>query len=241
VSSITDRQKQILIAIIEEFMINADEVGSNYLLENYELGVSSATVRAEMAKLMELGMLVKSHISSGRYPTDQAIRLYITEKGKGKLDPAEAAEVQQGLFKVRFSKEQLIKEVLTTLSQKARAASFMVMDDSSRYYGASALTRYDELQGIEQLQRILDVLEDENLLRKVFSKYDGEEVSVLVGSETGIEDMDECSLIFTRFNFLKGQSGHLGVIGSRRLNYSKILPLITTVRDSVETYLRGWR
>ena len=67
--SITERQKEILMAIIREFMSNADEVGSLALLEKYKLGISSATVRNEMAKLMELGLLEKSHISSGRYPT----------------------------------------------------------------------------------------------------------------------------------------------------------------------------
>ena len=64
--SITERQKEILMAIISEFMQSPDEVGSLSLLEKYNLGVSSATVRNEMAHLMDLGLLEKSHISSGR-------------------------------------------------------------------------------------------------------------------------------------------------------------------------------
>ena len=49
--SITERQKEILMAIIREFMKNADEVGSLALLEKYDLGVSSETVRNQMARL----------------------------------------------------------------------------------------------------------------------------------------------------------------------------------------------
>lgn len=230
------------MAIISEYMKTSEEVGSQYLLENYDLGVSSATVRAEMAKLMDQGFLDKSHISSGRLPTDQAIRMYVKEvTASPSLSPADMAVIRQGLFKVRFTPEVLIKEVLSTLTAEAKAASFMVMDDTTRYYGASSLTRYSELKDIEKLQRILDVLEDEHLLKNVFSKYDGDEVSVLVGEETGIKDMEECSLVFTRFNFLRGQTGHLGVIGARRLNYSRVVPLVSVIRDSVESSLSGWR
>lgn len=76
---LTERQREILIAIIKEFMQEADEVGSLSLVEKYDLGVSSATIRNEMVKLMDLGLLEKSHISSGRLPTDQALRLYVAK------------------------------------------------------------------------------------------------------------------------------------------------------------------
>ena len=67
------------MAIIKEFMDDANEVGSLSLVEKYNLGVSSATIRNEMVKLMSLGLLEKNHISSGRLPTDQALRLYVSK------------------------------------------------------------------------------------------------------------------------------------------------------------------
>ena len=76
---ITERQNAILMAIIKEFMGDANEVGSLSLVEKYHLGVSSATIRNEMVKLMALGLLEKNHISSGRLPTDQALRLYVSK------------------------------------------------------------------------------------------------------------------------------------------------------------------
>ncbi|HAM37538.1 TPA: heat-inducible transcriptional repressor HrcA, partial [Patescibacteria group bacterium] len=67
------------MAIIKEFMGDAEEVGSLSLVEKYHLGVSSATIRNEMVKLMQLGLLEQTHSSSGRLPTDQALRLYVSE------------------------------------------------------------------------------------------------------------------------------------------------------------------
>ena len=58
---------------------DSEEVGSLALVEKYDLGISSATIRNEMVKLMRLGLLEKSHISSGRLPTDQALRLYVSK------------------------------------------------------------------------------------------------------------------------------------------------------------------
>ncbi len=56
---LTERQKEILRAVIREFMEEAEEVGSLSLVEKYDLGVSSATIRNEMVKLMGLGLLEK--------------------------------------------------------------------------------------------------------------------------------------------------------------------------------------
>ena len=92
---LTERQKEILRAVIREFMEEAEEVGSLSLVEKYDLGVSSATIRNEMVKLMGLGLLEKSHISSGRLPTDQALRLYVTNfLGRRELNAMVSVEIR---------------------------------------------------------------------------------------------------------------------------------------------------
>lgn len=239
---LTDRQKLILLAIIHEFMDSAQEVGSTTLVEKYDLDLSSATIRSEMVRLMNQGFLEKSHISSGRFPTDQAIRLYVNEgTNKQAFSAVEEALVRQGIFRVRFSQEELIKEILNTLVKQSNSAAFVFADDMSRYFGVSSLMKYDELKNIEVLQRVLDVLEDRNLLKNVFSKYDKGEVSMLIGHESGISDLQDCAIVFTKISIDNKTDGHMGVIGSRRLNYRKVIPLLKTVRDSVESSLKGWR
>jgi heat-inducible transcriptional repressor len=73
----TDRQAQILAAIIEQYAEIAAPVGSVTLAKLF--GVSSATIRSEMAKLEELGFITQPHTSAGRVPTDQGYRFYVNQ------------------------------------------------------------------------------------------------------------------------------------------------------------------
>ena len=72
---LTDRQKAILFAVIEEYAEMAAPVGSVTLAKLFD--VSSATIRAEMARLEELGLVASPHTSAGRIPTDAGYRLYV--------------------------------------------------------------------------------------------------------------------------------------------------------------------
>ncbi len=78
---LTDRQKRIIIAIVEAYTesAEAEPIGSNSLKEFEGLGVSSATLRNEMAELENLGYLEKTHTSSGRIPSEKGFRLYVDE------------------------------------------------------------------------------------------------------------------------------------------------------------------
>ena len=149
---ITERQKTILMAIIKEFMDDANEVGSLSLVEKYDLGVSSATIRNEMVKLMALGLLEKNHISSGRLPTDQALRLYVSKiLERSSLNPLVSVEIRQGIFRDRFSKDIVIKSILQILAKETDSVVFLILDDDIRYYGLANILAFDEFQSIEKI------------------------------------------------------------------------------------------
>ena len=63
------RQRQVLQAIIEEYINTAEPVSSGNFVENYNLGYSSATIRNDMAELEKQGYIEKTHTSSGRVPS----------------------------------------------------------------------------------------------------------------------------------------------------------------------------
>lgn len=239
---LTDRQKEILMAVIEEFMKDAQEVGSTELLKKHGFKVSSATIRNEMVKLMNKGFLEKSHASSGRIPTDMAFRMFLDEKVKnGLANSVQEVQIRQGIFRVRFDPEKMIKEILNILVEQSNAAAFVLMDDMTRHYGVSSLMNYEELRSVEAMQRVLDLLEDENLLMNVFNKYQSDDVGVLIGEELGIRDLADCSISFVKFKFWNNRVGHMGVLGSRRMDYRTVLPALRIVRNSVEEALQGWR
>ena len=71
------RKDTILKYIVEQFVKSAQPVGSNTLLEIYNLPYSSATIRNDMLELENMGMLEKTHTSSGRVPSEEGYRYYI--------------------------------------------------------------------------------------------------------------------------------------------------------------------
>lgn len=73
------RKAYILATVVYEYIATAEPVGSNTLTQKYNLGVSSATVRNEMAELEAGGYLVQPHTSAGRVPSDAGYRTYVDD------------------------------------------------------------------------------------------------------------------------------------------------------------------
>jgi heat-inducible transcriptional repressor len=84
------RRLEVLRAIVEDYVHSREPVGSKALVERHHLGVSSATIRNDMAALEEEGLIVAPHTSSGRIPTDKGYRLFVDRISDVK--PLSAAE-----------------------------------------------------------------------------------------------------------------------------------------------------
>lgn len=74
---LNDRKKLILQAVVDEYISSAEPVGSRAISKKNDLGLSSATIRNEMADLEEMGYLIQPHTSAGRIPTDEGYRFYV--------------------------------------------------------------------------------------------------------------------------------------------------------------------
>ncbi len=79
---LSERKLQILQAIIDEYLGTAEPVGSRAISKKNALGLSSATIRNEMADLEEMGFLIQPHTSAGRVPSDAAYRFYVNSMMK---------------------------------------------------------------------------------------------------------------------------------------------------------------
>src|ERR671937_3085310 len=74
---LSQRQREILIRVVEEYVATGQPVGSKSLVERSGMRVSSATVRNELSELERLGLLTHPHTSAGRVPTDRGYRYYV--------------------------------------------------------------------------------------------------------------------------------------------------------------------
>ena len=93
-----DRRLAVLRAIVEDYVSTREPVGSKALVERYSLGVSSATIRNDMAALEEEGYIAQPHTSAGRIPTDLGYRAFVDRlSGVKPMSPAERRAISNFL------------------------------------------------------------------------------------------------------------------------------------------------
>jgi len=238
----TDRQKQIFEAIVQEFMKQAGAVGSMSIVLHHSIGVSPATVRNEMVDLANKGYLSKEHCSSGRIPTDLGLRFFIKELMEEEpLKNTDEVDMRIRVFRNRFDEEKLMSDILTFLSEETGYAALSYVNDMLRYRGLSMLLDYDELRDIEVLDGLLRILESKTILNRVLSGSNSEEeIRVVIGKESDIDGLNDCAIICSLFCYVGGKKGYLGVIGPRRMRYSKAIPVVKKVSRVLDNAVRGW-
>ena len=116
--AISERKKKILAAVIDEYIRTAEPVGSKSIAQNAGLGCSSATIRNELAELVNMGFLEQPHTSAGRVPTPAGYRMYVNElMEKQKLSLEETEEINSRLNLKIQQLEDTISDVSKLASQ----------------------------------------------------------------------------------------------------------------------------
>jgi len=94
--SLDPRSREVLVAVIAEYVRTAEPVGSRAIARRHIRGLSPATIRNVMADLEDMGYLSQPHTSAGRVPTDKAYRFYVDHLERVPWIGAETAAVAQG-------------------------------------------------------------------------------------------------------------------------------------------------
>lgn len=129
---LNERKKKILQAIVDDYIQTAEPVGSSYLLGSHDLGVSSATVRNEMALLEELGYLDKPHTSAGRIPSYLGYRTYVNElMQEYRLTLQEIHQIKRALKQQYLELNTLIGNLSDTMSRLTRYTAIVTTPAAS--------------------------------------------------------------------------------------------------------------
>lgn len=123
---LTDRQEHILDLVIRTYIETGMPVGSNTLVDRFEMGVSSATVRNELAALGELDYLVQLHTSAGRIPTEMGYRYFVQKLlGEFRLPMHEQQMIRHQFHQSRLDLNQWMQLAAAILSHTSQGASFV--------------------------------------------------------------------------------------------------------------------
>lgn len=241
VDQLTPRQIIILKAIIDEYITTAEPVGSETLEKKYSLGVSPATIRNEMVRLTQMGMLSQPHASAGRSPTPAALQFYVDKLMKSKeMSVAEEASVKEKVWDYRQEMDKFLRESTKALASKTRALAFTATDDGDLYYaGAANILDMPEFYDYELTHHLLQALDQADFWWGVVS-HGSDPFDVLIGDPLGKRGfLDQCSVIYYRFETPK-LNGAVGVVGPSRLNYPSILPVVRYVGSLIGELGNRW-
>ncbi len=130
---LTDRQRTVLRAVVEDYVLTAIPVGSKALVNRYALGVSPATVRSAMAELEALGLLSHPHTSAGRVPSDLGYRLYVESlMREAELDQADRLMIRHQFSQVQLTNNEWLRLAASILAGSTRSAAVVTPARSRR-------------------------------------------------------------------------------------------------------------
>ena len=160
-ADLTQRQIKILKCITEEFIETASPVGSETLEKKFNLGISSATIRNEMASLTQMGFLKKGHSSAGRAPSSMGLKYYVRNLMVAKsLTISEEIGAKEKVWDYRNEFEKLLKESTRELAARTRSMAISTTDHGSVYcYGASNLLEEPEFFNIDVTKTVLSLID----------------------------------------------------------------------------------
>lgn len=236
----TERQKKLLGVIIEQYAEVAAPVGSVTLAKLF--GVSSATIRSEMAVLEQLGLIYQPHTSAGRVPTDQGYRFYVnqlTDANQSELPQlvdrnARAIDARVATHGDRT--DRAIRSAVDSLAEVTRNLGVATIGDQLYMSGIGNLFSQPEFisnsKNIQQIARLLDNLEP--WLREAAPN---EPLNVFIGAENPVGKSSQASLIISRFRSPYSDRSYIGVLGPTRQDYAKVMRLVRHTGAMLEEVL----
>ena len=233
----TERQMQILIAIIEQYAEVAVPVGSVMLAKLF--GVSSATIRSEMVRLEEMGLIEQPHTSAGRIPTDQGYRMYVnrlteTPMIDSTLDrSARAIEARVATHSDRA--DRAIRSAVDSLVDLTHNLGLATIGDQLYINGMGNLFSQPEFMQGNHAQAVARLLD--NLEPWLHEAAPNEPLNVFIGSENPIGKTSGASLIISRFRSPYSDHSYIGVLGPTRQSYARVMQLVRHAGAMLEEVL----
>lgn len=163
-----DRKLRIMQAIIDDYISSAEPVGSRTIAKKHELGLSSATIRNEMADLEEMGFLEQPHTSAGRVPSDKGYRLYVDKLMQiNELSQAEIENIRNAMDIKINELSQLIRNASVVMSRFTKYTT-MAVTPHSKQTSLKAV----QVVPIERGKALVIIVSDTNIIRNNLVRVD---------------------------------------------------------------------
>ncbi len=225
----TERQSQILAAIIEQYAEIAAPVGSVILAKLFN--VSSATIRSEMVRLEDMGYIMQPHTSAGRIPTDKGYRHYVNglaEQEEPKLDRG-AKAIEARVSTHAENADRAIRSAVDSLVELTHNLGLATIGDQMYMSGIGNLFSQPEFTRGTHVRAIANLLD--NLEPWLRETTPNKPLNVFIGQENPIGKSSNATLIISRFRSPYSDRSYIGVLG----------PYASKLCESYELSAPCWR
>ncbi|MBE5812293.1 MAG: hypothetical protein E7314_01385 [Clostridiales bacterium] len=220
-----ERKKRILQAIVNDYVKFAEPIASKIIADKYDLDLSSATIRNEMAELEELGLIEKTHTSSGRVPSDLGYRYYVDSLmdyyDVSNEELTNLAEYLEGCGK-------MLTDISKMLSGLTHYTTISMDKNDMVLYGRNNVFDYPEFRDIERLKKFMYLMEEEERIREIVDSYKNTDITIRIGNENNFDEVKDYSVV--TFNYK--DEGTIAIIGPKRMDYSRVVSYIRYLLDN---------
>jgi transcriptional regulator of heat shock response len=231
----------LLGIVVDEYIKTVSPVSSAYLVQEYKLDLSPATIRHILAKLEEGGLLTHPHTSAGRIPTQLGYRYYVDHL----MNQIQLLEEEKRRIKAEYKAnihalEGLLDKSSQLISHTTHYASIISVDgdqDKVFCHGRSFVVGYPEFQDLKRIQWILQALEEKERILDIINRDLAHRIEFLIGREIDCEGIDQCSIAISRFQKENGPSGRIAVLGPLPMDYRKVVSTLEYFSGLIEELL----
>lgn len=244
-TQLTERQRQILAMVIQDYVQTAQPVASGALVREHELGVSTATVRHELASLEALGLLEQPHTSAGRVPTVAGYRYFVEHlMQSAELSPVERRMIRHQFHQAGWQLDRWMGLSAAVVARTSGAAGLVADASGSgvpRFYhaGLVEILYVPEFADSDRLRGVVELLEYGQGLEPIMDRLPETGVQVIIGGEPPLERTPYLTLVLARFGQPPGHSGVLGAVGPTRLAYERAVSTVGFVARLMNQLIAG--
>lgn len=160
---LSTRKQKILCLLVARYIETAQPVSSQDIVNDYGEDISSATIRAELAALEQMGYLVQPHVSAGRIPTAKAYKLFVETLPSDKCGLPQVADIKEYLDRKMDEVGDVIRSTAKVLSDVTNYTSVIVVKDIG-----SVVVRSVKLVDVGNNRALVIIITDSGVLKDCF-------------------------------------------------------------------------
>lgn len=233
-----DETAKLISKITNYAAIFSEPIVKNTRLQKIQL--MSLEGNSLMILIATEGNIVKHKIVDVKYMPDDDrlydISTYITQNLKDQVMENIDEECKNKLYRELTGYDEIVSLVFDTMEQ------FVESVERGKFHisGTNNMLAYPEFSDVEKAKNLFQTLEKQDALSKLLSEpKNNNDVQIYIGNESGIEEMKDCSIVTTTYEFGNNITGTIGILGPTRMDYSQVVSVLNGMVENIEDVLNN--